>query len=42
LGSKPRGVRSVTNLEGVPDGYWAMNDREAINIRSSPDTEAAK
>jgi hypothetical protein len=32
LGSKPCGVRSVTNLEGVPDGYRAMNDSEAINI----------
>jgi hypothetical protein len=22
----------VTNIEGVPDGYRAMNDREAIKV----------
>ena len=22
----------VTYIEGVPDGYWAMNDREAIKV----------
>ena len=22
----------VTNLDGVPDGYCAMNDREAIKV----------
>jgi threonine dehydrogenase-like Zn-dependent dehydrogenase len=22
----------VTNLDGVPDGYRAMNDREAIKV----------
>jgi NAD(P)-dependent dehydrogenase (short-subunit alcohol dehydrogenase family) len=23
---------AVTNIDGVPDGYRAMNDREAINV----------
>ena len=25
-------VLSVTNLDGVPDGYRAMNDRKAIEV----------
>ena len=26
----------VTNLDGVPDGYRAMNDREAIKVMIEP------
>ena len=26
----------VTNLDGVPDGYRAMNDREAIKVMIQP------
>ncbi len=26
----------VTDIEGVPDGYRAMNDRESIKVMSNP------
>lgn len=26
----------VTNLDGVPDGYRAMNDREALKVLVKP------
>ena len=29
-------VDRAVRLDGVPDGYWAMDDREAIKVMVSP------